>query len=187
MTPFRLGIKPHCLHLFSRLEAKAPLYSHVLESLDGMSSIRAYGWTDTYMTKNLQHLDTAQKPYYLLLCIQQWLTLVLGLIVAIFTTLLTILAVMLRGRIDPGFFGLALVNMSRFCESLARFVSFWTSLETSLGAISRVKSFSEETPAEQEAETGESAPRPPDWPVQGSLVVENWSAKYTEYVVSMCP
>lgn len=149
-----------------------------------MSSIRAYGWTDEYVAKNLQHLDTAQKPYYLLLCIQQWLTLVLGLIVAVFTTLLTVLAVVLRGKIDPGFFGLALVNMSGFCESLARLVSFWTSLETSLGAISRVKSFSQETPAERETETGEVTSRPPEWPARGSLVVENWSAKYTECVVS---
>lgn len=149
-----------------------------------MISIRAYGWEESYVTKNLLYLDTAQKPYYLLLCIQQWLTLVLGIIVAVFTTLITILAVVLRGKVDPGFFGLALVNMAGFCQSLAQLVSFWTSLETSLGAISRVKTFSEDTP--KEAGPGASASTPPQWPSRGSLVFENWTASYTEYA-RLCP
>ncbi|KAK0643350.1 ABC transporter [Cercophora newfieldiana] len=160
------------------LEAKAPLYSHVLESLDGMASIRAYGWGDSYISKNLQYLDTAQKPYYLLLCIQQWLALVLGLMVAAFTTILTILAVVLHGKVDAGFFGIALVNMEGFCYGLAMLISFWTKLETSLGAVSRVKTFSEDTPCE-ESPSGSGAP-PAEWPSRGTLVFENWSAFYTD-------
>jgi len=143
-----------------------------------MASIRAYGWGDSYMTKCLKHLDTAQKPYYLLSCIQQWLTLVLGLMVAAFTTLLTVLAVVLHGKVDAGFFGLALVNMEGFCHSLASLVSFWTKLETSLGAVSRVKTFSEDTPSEC-AEAEVVVPRT-GWPSRGELVFENWSASYTE-------
>ncbi|KAK1755881.1 ABC multidrug transporter [Echria macrotheca] len=160
------------------LEAKAPLYSHVLESLDGIISIRAYGWEESYVAKNLGFLDTAQKPYYLLLCIQQWLSLVLGLLVGVFTILLTVMAVALHGKVDPGFFGVALVNMAGFCDSLARLISFWTSLETSLGAISRVKTFSEDTPRETTPE--DAAPAPPQWPSQGALVFDNWTASYTD-------
>ncbi|KAK5653919.1 hypothetical protein OQA88_7844 [Cercophora sp. LCS_1] len=158
------------------LEAKAPLYSHFLESLDGIASIRAYGWTVDYTKKSLKYLDTAQKPHYLLLCIQQWLTLVLGLIVAVFTTLLAILAVVLRGKVDPGFFGIALVTMSGFCETLASLINAWTSLETSLGAVSRVKTFSEDTPSE--VRSGGVVDPPPEWPAKGDLVFENWSARY---------
>ncbi|KAK0619996.1 ABC transporter [Immersiella caudata] len=160
------------------LEAKAPLYSHVLESLDGMASIRAYGWGNSYIVKNLAYLDTAQKPYYLLSCVQQWLALVLGLIVAVFTTFLTILAVILHGKVNAGFFGIALVSMEGFAQSLASLVAFWTKLETSLGAVSRVKTFSEDTPREESIDESVAPPAP--WPCYGALEFRNWTAYYTD-------
>jgi ATP-binding cassette, subfamily C (CFTR/MRP), member 1 len=145
-----------------------------------MASIRAYGWGNSYIAKNLKYLDTAQKPYYLLLCIQQWLALTLGLMVAIFTTVLTILAVVLHGKVDAGFFGIALVSMEGFAHSLASLVAFWTKLETSLGAVSRVKTFSEDTPKEESLD--ESCAPPVPWPSHGTLEFINWTAYYTEFV-----
>lgn len=66
------------------LEAKSPLYSHFLESLNGLVTIRAFGWTEDFQENNLRLLDASQKPYYLLFCIQQWLALVLDLMVCRF-------------------------------------------------------------------------------------------------------
>ncbi|KAK5990162.1 ABC multidrug transporter B [Cladobotryum mycophilum] len=166
------------------LEAKAPLYSHVLESMDGIVSIRAYGWQESRAKKSMQLLDSAQKPFYLLLCIQRWLALVLGLIVAALATLMTILAIVLRSKVNPGFLGIALVNMLSFGDSLASLVTFYTSLETSLGAITRVKSFAEDTPSElSETECGTP---PAEWPAQGALTFANWSAHYIGLPVLYC-
>src|SRR4051812_29482009 len=61
------------------LEAKSPLYTHLLETVLGISTIRAFGWTHPNMTTSLNFLDISQKPFYLLNCIQQWLQLVLDL------------------------------------------------------------------------------------------------------------
>ncbi|KAK1708671.1 P-loop containing nucleoside triphosphate hydrolase protein [Colletotrichum acutatum] len=164
------------------LEAKAPLYSHVLESLQGIATIRAYGWTSNHVAKNLALLDRAQKPYYLLLCIQRWLTLVLGLTVAGLAILLTTLGVTLRSRLDAGFLGVALVSMMNLGQSLAALITFWTLLETSLGAISRVKTFSEDTPTEKPREIADTRVLA-GWPSQGSVVIENWSAHYNGHPV----
>ncbi|KAK6063577.1 Multidrug resistance-associated protein 1-like protein 2 [Seiridium cupressi] len=164
------------------LEAKAPLYSHVLESLQGIATIRAYGWTSNHVAKNLALLDRAQKPYYLLLCIQRWLTLVLGLTVAGLAILLTTLGVTLRSRLDAGFLGVALVSMMNLGQSLAALITFWTLLETSLGAISRVKTFSEDTPTEKPREIVDTRILA-GWPSQGSVVIENWSAHYNGHPV----
>ncbi|KAK9425219.1 putative ABC transporter [Seiridium unicorne] len=164
------------------LEAKAPLYSHVLESLQGIATIRAYGWTSNHVAKNLALLDRAQKPYYLLLCIQRWLTLVLGLTVAGLAILLTTLGVTLRSRLDAGFLGVALVSMMNLSQSLAALITFWTLLETSLGAISRVKTFSEDTPTEKPREIVDTRILA-GWPSQGSVVIENWSAHYNGHPV----
>ncbi|KAK1994571.1 ABC transporter [Colletotrichum falcatum] len=164
------------------LEAKAPLYSHVLESLQGIATIRAYGWTSNHVAKNLALLDRAQKPYYLLLCIQRWLTLVLGLTVAGLAILLTTLGVTLRSRLEAGFLGVALVSMMNLGQSLAALITFWTLLETSLGAISRVKTFSEDTPTENSREIVDTRILA-GWPSQGSVVIENWSAHYNGHPV----
>ncbi|KAK4212261.1 ABC multidrug transporter [Rhypophila decipiens] len=165
------------------LEAKAPLYSHVLESLQGIATIRAYGWTGNHVAKNLALLDRAQKPYYLLLCIQRWLTLVLGLTVAGLAILLTTLGVTLRSRLDAGFLGVALVSMMNLGHSLAALITFWTLLETSLGAILRVKTFSEDTPTDKPREMNVDTKIPAGWPSQGSVIIENWSAHYNGHPV----
>lgn len=65
------------------LEAKSPLYSHFLESLNGLVTIRAFGWAERFQESNLELLDASQKPYYLMFCIQRWLALILDLVVSL--------------------------------------------------------------------------------------------------------
>lgn len=162
------------------LESKAPLFSHVIDTVNGLISIRAYGWGGEYVNKCAQLLGECQKPFYLLLCIQRWLGVVLGLTVAVFAVLLTTLAVTLRGSsTNARFVGVALVNMMRLSQSLAQLILSWTSLETSLGAVSRVKKFSETTPQEAEPD-GEV---PDEWPTRGELCFHNWTTGYRESTV----
>jgi len=78
------------------LQAKAPLYSHFIESLSGLVTIRAFGWSDDFVEQNLVLLDNSQKPYYLLFCIQMWLSLVLDLVVAVLAVILIALVVKFR-------------------------------------------------------------------------------------------
>jgi ATP-binding cassette subfamily C (CFTR/MRP) protein 1 len=96
------------------LEAKAPLCTHFLESLAGIVTIRAFGWSSAYRKKNKKHLDNSQAPFYLLFAIQNWLGLVLELMVAGLVTVLVALAVGLRSKVDAGFLGLALVSAVGF-------------------------------------------------------------------------
>ena len=79
------------------LEAKSPLYSHFIESLQGLVTIRAFGWAGDFEKKNLTLLDISQKPYYLLFCIQRWLALILDLLVAVLAVILMVLIVCISG------------------------------------------------------------------------------------------
>ncbi|KAH8808808.1 putative multidrug resistance-associated protein [Xylogone sp. PMI_703] len=158
------------------LEAKSPLYSHFLESLNGLTTIRAFGWAETFREQNLAFLDVSQKPYYLLLCIQRWLALILDLLVAVLAVILMILVVKLRANISPGHVGLALLNVMGFNETLASIIKNWTLLETSFGAIARLMDFSKNTPNENLA--GEDQDVPPNWPERGAIEFKNVSASY---------
>lgn len=90
--------------------------------------------------------------------------------------ILMILIVKLRSKISPGHVGLAILNVMNFSELLADIVKEWTSLETSLGAIARIKSFSESTDNENHALETRSVPA--DWPTSGTVEFKNVSASY---------
>lgn len=153
------------------------MFTHFIESLSGLITIRSYSWTGTYTSKCVHLLDASQKPYYLLLCVQRWLVLVLDLVVAGLAVIIVGMAVGLRSRINPGFLGLALVNMMSLSHALTNLVQYWTNLETSLGAIARIKDFAENTPAEGTPDDS-SGQLDPEWPRSGALSFEGVSASY---------
>lgn len=94
------------------LEARSPLYSNFLETLAGLETIRAFGWEQIHREANRKLLDMSQRPYYFLYCIQQWLNLVLDLIVAVEAVLVVGLAVGLRGSsTSPGALGVSMNNV----------------------------------------------------------------------------
>ncbi|KAJ5543476.1 Cyclic peptide transporter [Penicillium sp. DV-2018c] len=130
------------------IELKAPLQSQLLEVHTGLLTIRAFGWTEHYEERNKQALTASQQPYYLLFCLQRWLNLVLDLLVAAVAVLVVSIATTIARNSHTGFLGVALFNIVNFSSSLQQLITTWTSLETSLGALSRIKSFVEDTPRE---------------------------------------
>jgi len=159
------------------LEAKAPLYSNFIESLGGLVTIRAFGWASKFEEANLALLDQSQRPFYMLLCIQRWLNLVLDLTVASLAVLLMVLIVLLRHKLDAGLVGIALLNIMGFSLMLTQVVKQWTSLETSFGAIARVKTFAETTTSEHLPAEIQSVPD--SWPSHGAITFSDVSASYT--------
>ncbi|UPK94751.1 hypothetical protein LCI18_005686 [Fusarium solani-melongenae] len=160
------------------IEHKAPLFSHFLESINGLATIRAFGWIQPYTDKVLLRLDNAQKPSYLLNCIQRWLTLVLDMVVAFLTVILVVFAVTLREKINPSLLGIALVNMMRLGANMKGIILYWSILETSLGAITRIRAFSSDAPNEQKP--GEDKQLGEAWPSTGKLEVKDLDVQYEQ-------
>lgn len=98
------------------LDAKGPIFSHFIESADGLVTIRAFGWQEYAARKNIRLVDESQKPYYLMFCIQRWLNLVLDSMVMFLATILVALAVNLRASTGAGRLGVSLNNiLSKTC------------------------------------------------------------------------
>ncbi len=162
---------------FMDLEAKAPLYSQFTEILSGLATVRAFGWQEALEKKNRELLDRSQRPFYLLFAVQRWLTLVLDLIVAATAVLLIVLVVKLRGTLSAGYVGIALFNVILFSQSIKLLVTFWTMLETHIGAIARIKIFEEDSTPEDLP--SENSMTPPNWPSKGAIEFSQVSAAYT--------
>ncbi|KAI9743968.1 MAG: hypothetical protein M1818_002702 [Claussenomyces sp. TS43310] len=157
------------------IEAKSPLVSHLLDAVTGLLTIRAFGWKSASKAKNTAVLERSQRPYYLLFCVQIWLSLVLDLMVAVLAVILVAVAVTTRSS-SSGLIPLALLNIVSFSFSLKNLVFNWTSLELSMGAIARVQDFSTQT--ESESRPGETYVPPEDWPQKGCLEFKKVTAFY---------
>jgi ABC-type multidrug transport system fused ATPase/permease subunit len=144
------------------LEAISPLIRHVTETAEGLSTIRAFGWQTTFQDNAINHVDDSQRPYYLLLCLQRWLTLVLGLLVAAVGTLVVALAMLIPSSSSGGYIGLALTSVLNFTGALGGILEQWTSAEMQVGAVTRTRSFEKTTPSEY-VDDAESEPDA-DWP-----------------------
>ncbi|KAM3460788.1 hypothetical protein NHJ6243_005584 [Beauveria neobassiana] len=79
------------------LEARALVNSSFLETLEGVATIRAFGWQQAFSRDNAQTLDLSLRPDYMLTCVQRWLDLVLDLIVPGLAICIIGLGVVLKG------------------------------------------------------------------------------------------
>ncbi|PWY86607.1 P-loop containing nucleoside triphosphate hydrolase protein [Aspergillus sclerotioniger CBS 115572] len=161
---------------FMELEAKSPLYSNFMETVNGLVTIRAFGWQNNFLNNICGLTDASQRPYYLLFVIQRWLTLVLDMVVAGMATLIVGLAVGVPGSIGAGSAALGLLNIISLSESLKQLISNWTVLETSIGAVSRVRQFEDDVQPEDRPDGHIEVP--PRWPERGDIKFFNVSAAY---------
>ncbi|KAI1857175.1 uncharacterized protein JN550_013412 [Neoarthrinium moseri] len=158
------------------LEAKTPLFTLFAEAIDGLTTIRAFGWKQPFLEENLRLLDESQKPYYLLFCIQRWLAVVLDLFVAAIAIVLVAFAVEFRNTTTRGAIGVAMINILGLNTELSELVNNWADLETSLGAIARLRSFLQHTPKEDKP--GRDGRVDAAWPSRGLIELKGVSAAY---------
>ncbi|KAI1340793.1 ATPase-like protein [Xylariaceae sp. FL0016] len=156
------------------LEAKTPLYSHFIDTIKGLATFRASGWTSAGIELNSRLLDASQRPYYLLYIVQRWLLFALQIVVALLAVSVVALATQLRG--NTALTGASLVTLMTFGDVLNYIIRWWTQLETSIGAVSRLKNFSEKV--EPESVKGEDVVPAPTWPLEGFIRVAGVSASY---------
>ncbi|KAL2817069.1 hypothetical protein BDW59DRAFT_175603 [Aspergillus cavernicola] len=155
---------------------KAPVYSHFVETLNGLSTIRAFGWERESTRLIHKALDDSQRPYYLLYCLQAWLTVVLNLITAVLALIIITVSMTLRESIGPGYIGVSLTNILTFSAIFKSLISAWVGLEISIGAITRIRYFSSGTKREHSAHS--AAVSDEEWPREGKIEYRNVSATY---------
>jgi ABC-type multidrug transport system fused ATPase/permease subunit len=168
---------------FLDLEEKAPVYTQFLESLSGLATLRAFAWQKPLIEHNHVLVDKSQKPFYLMYMIQTWLSLVLDLITTALAIIVVATSVKMRNTVSVGFTGVSLTQIISFTSNLRFSILFWTHMETSIGAVARVKKFEAET--ENENVGGETEEPPADWPSEGEVRIEGLTVSYGYVVVSI--
>ena len=128
-------------------------------------------------------LNRSQRPVYMLYSIQQWLILVLDLVVGAIAVILIAMVTSLRYQFNGASIGVALNILLTLNQTLANALKMWTMTEISVGAVSRVQLFIEDTPSEERCVASQIPPQlPHDWPCSGAVEFTDVTAGY-EYVL----
>ncbi|KAF5855575.1 hypothetical protein ETB97_008974 [Aspergillus alliaceus] len=168
---------------FLELESRAGVFLNFLECVEGLETIRSFGWSRTAVQGNIRSVDNSQRPEFLLLCLQRWLNLVLDLLGAAVATSVVALAVAFRGHVSGGQVGIALNIMLVTNSTLLKLVENWTMLETSMGAISRLKTLEETTAVE--GGRGWNPKTPENWPSRGHIEFKDITVSYPSGAIAL--
>ncbi|XP_070581498.1 multidrug resistance-associated protein 1-like [Ptychodera flava] len=163
-----------------RLEsvARSPIFSHCSESVIGVSTIRAYGQQERFISDNERKIDDHQVMNYANICSHKWKALRLQLLgngVVFFGALF---AVMARDYLSGGIVALSITNAMGISHCLHWMVNEVSEMETNFISMERVKEYSE-VPTEAEAIVPDNRPSE-NWPETGKVDFINYSTRYRE-------
>ncbi|ODA84214.1 hypothetical protein RJ55_02732 [Drechmeria coniospora] len=165
------------------LASRSAVISQITETVEGLITIRAFGWQG-HCQSNLDHaLDVSQGPLYLLSCLRRWLTLVLDLMLAAISIGIIALALFGRGATDGAGIGVALNVIIVTNATLLRLVESWATFEISLGAIDRLKTLDDEI--QHEDQPWEDVVPDVSWPQRGDVVLHKLTASYNQNAVAL--
>ncbi|KAJ3490459.1 hypothetical protein NLG97_g5781 [Lecanicillium saksenae] len=156
------------------MEGRNPLNKHFKETLDGLATIRAFGWSESNIDLNAELLDKSQQSSFLSAMLQTWLKMVLNLCIALVAAVFVGIASQLPT--STGLVGVALVTFMFAGEMLGNVIQSYTALQTSAVALNRLRFLQEEVLREDEPEKNVSLPE--IWPVEGVVQLDEVKAAY---------
>ncbi|KAK9456564.1 P-loop containing nucleoside triphosphate hydrolase protein [Dipodascopsis uninucleata] len=155
---------------------RSPIYQHFGETINGVTTIRAYGYEDTFLKENELRIDNNNRPFWSVWACNRWMSFrvdVVGSSVSFFTGIFVLLSV---GKLDSGLAGLSLSYAIMFTDALLWFIWVYAQNEMNMNSIERIDEY---LYIDQEADqiVPENRP-PPGWPKKGAISVDNLSLRY---------
>ncbi|PVV00842.1 hypothetical protein BB560_004760, partial [Smittium megazygosporum] len=186
----------YCSRDLKRLDSvsKSPIYQHFQESLDGVSTIRAYSQVGRFIKENERRLDENQKPVYHFFTLNRWISCRLDILVAIMIFSITFISIYVlhfhneSNIIDPSVVGMTINYALVITASLNWCIRMYCKTETDIISMERVDEYSN-LPSEP-VNNPEGAKDPeygkllleqnPLWPQHGKIEFIDYSTKYRE-------
>lgn len=120
---------------------RSPIYSHFGETINGQTTIRAFGVEDRFRAASQYHVDNNQKSLYESLCANRWLGVRLDFIGALILLFAALFAVLARDTIPSEMVGLSITYAMQITGTLSLLVRFTAEMETHIVAIERLEEY----------------------------------------------
>jgi ABC-type multidrug transport system fused ATPase/permease subunit len=159
----------------------SPIYAHFGETLNGISTIRAFGHQRRFIAENESRISVNQRADYTQKCgCDRWLPVRLETIGNSITFVVACLGVWQRGSTYAALVGLTLsyaIDMTGLLSWLIRIIS---ELESNMVSVERITEYAalESEEATGAATRGGAKPVRPDWPSAGAIQFRNTQMRY---------
>ncbi|KAJ1902852.1 Transporter of the ATP-binding cassette (ABC), partial [Coemansia sp. IMI 209127] len=157
---------------------KSPIYTQFGETLNGVSTIRAYGQESRFQKANYKKVDENIRSFIYMWGANRWLSIRVDLVGALVSFMAGLLALTATGRMDAGLAGLSLTYALNFTEHVLWVVRFYSVNEMNLNSVERVVEYLDVDP-EAPVTIPDRVP-PADWPTDGRISVEDLVLRYAD-------
>ena len=160
-----------------RLESTtmSPIYSHFSETVQGVSSVRAYGLAEKFVKECHRRIDLNNACFYPSVAATRWLTVRLSFLGFSVVLMSGVFAVFYRDTLSPSLAGLAISFSLSFTMLLNFLITAYSDVETDAVAVERCFEY---TKLETEAATKSEFPPDPEWPSKGVVKFKNYGTRY---------
>ncbi|KAI8817409.1 P-loop containing nucleoside triphosphate hydrolase protein [Fimicolochytrium jonesii] len=174
---FILGYYRASFRELKRLDSvlRSPLYSHISETLTGLTTIRAYHAEGKFIDRQRVLMDKSTAPFYLKLTSAIWISLRLELSTSLIVLLLALLGT--YGAISTSLLGLAFSYAIPLTMTINMVLTSFADLESDMNSIERLAEYAQDLPQEPPA----IMPKDPDaaeWPTVGAIAFKNLELRY---------
>lgn len=169
-----------CSRQLKRLEStsRSPIYSHFGETVNGVTTIRAFKLEGQLIEQSEKLIDENQRANFPAIVANRWLAVRLEIIGNLIIFCSALLAVIGRDSLSPGLIGLSVSYALSVTQTLNWLVRMTSEVETNIVAAERLKEYTETV---QEASWTKTENKPKEeWPEHGRIQFDNYSTRYRE-------
>ncbi|CAK5040960.1 unnamed protein product [Meloidogyne enterolobii] len=158
---------------------RSPLYNLFAETINGTTSIRAYGVVQTFFNHFCSKLDIQVGCRYFSLIANRWLSVRLELIGNLLILFCSVMAVFSRdwGTATAGLIGLAISKSLDITVILGFLVRNINDAEMSIVSVERILEY-RDCPQEASWKSSKGREPPADWPSRGAVHFQKYSCRY---------
>uniref|UniRef100_A0A8C8RVD3 ABC-type glutathione-S-conjugate transporter n=1 Tax=Pelusios castaneus TaxID=367368 RepID=A0A8C8RVD3_9SAUR len=161
-----------------RLEAasRSPIYSHISETFQGSSVIRAYKEQQRFILRNNSRVDENQRICFPGVIADRWLATNLEFLGNGIVLCAALFAVISRTHLSPGTVGFSISYALQVTGILNWMVRSWTEIENNIVSVERMREYSK-TPKEAPWTLESNSPHQA-WPTDGAIEFRNYGLRY---------
>ena len=164
-----------------RLEAilRSHVYAHFGESLNGLTTIRAYGMQEAFSRINEDFVDVMNRAYFLTITNQRWLGVRLDFVGDALLFIVAMLVVTSRFSVSPAISGVVLANCVQVVLSMGVTTRQFSEVENDMNSTERLHSYA--TTIKSEAPLTLPPLKPPiSWPERGEVILKDVVMRYRD-------